>query len=573
MNRQFAIYTAQTNCQDCYRCVRSCPVKAIQVKNGHAAIVPKLCVACGTCVDECPSDAKIVRRDFSRVKGLLDRKERVFVSLAPSFVSEFNGFSESQIIDACLKLGFAGVSETAMGADLVSVAVADALAKGEQKLFLSTACPSAVLYIQKYIPELTPYLTEFFSPMLAHARLLKEFYGDDCGVVFIGPCIAKKCESDGHSDLVDVVLTFSEFREWLAAEDIKLEDCAVSGADFVPDKSINGAIYPVVGGMIETLKPCDIKDVQLVTASGLDVIDRTLRGLDEKSLTTPIFVELLACPSGCTGGPCTQKELPALVMDQSVRCHAGEIVPFESDSDLDIGLKYKTDASEIIDEDKDVWSERISNALRQIGKYGRDDELNCGGCGYNSCRDFARAMIEGRAEPDMCVSSLRGRAQKKANALLRCMPSGVVIVDQNLNVVECNRNFAEIAGPDVMLAYDAQPGLEGVDLKRLIPFYELFHHVLRTDEEFHSKLQRIGDRLLNISIFSIEKHQIVGGIALDVTNSEMRREHIVNRAREVIDKNMRTVQDIACKLGEHMADTEILLRSITEDFGDGGRDG
>lgn len=567
MSRHYAVYTAETNCQDCYRCVRTCPVKAIRVEKGHATIVPDLCLACGTCVDACPNGAKIVRRDLGRAKNLLAHKERVYISLAPSYAGEFAGLAETALIAAFKRLGFAGVSETALGADLVSQEVVAHLLAGEQQLHISTACPAAVDYVRKYLPELVPNLTTLFSPMLAHARLLKAHYGEECGIVFVGPCIAKKCEADQHPELIDVALTFSELHQWLEDEDIALENC--SGPDgFVPYASANGAVYPVVGGMLDTLKPYKLEGVQMASAAGLEMIRRTLKGLKEERLSSPVFLELLACPGGCTSGPCADDQNPALLIDHAVRSKAGEVQPFVPADSLDISGTYHV--CELAQNEPEMAV--LRKALRKVGKHTHEDELNCGGCGYNSCRSFARAMLSGRAEPDMCLSFLRQRAQKKANALLRCMPSGVVIVDRKLRVVECNRNFARLAGPDVEMAYDAQPGLEGADLMRLVPFYELFHHVLRTDEEYHSKMQRVGDRLFNVTIFSIDPHQTVGGIALDVTHSEMRREHIVRRAREVIDKNMATVQDIACMLGEHMADTEILLRSITEDFGEGGAD-
>lgn len=568
MNRQFAIYTAETSCQDCYRCVRCCPVKAIRVENGRAAIIPELCVACGTCVDACPNGAKIVRRDLGRAHNLLAHKKHVFISLAPSYAGEFPGVTDATLIAAFKQLGFAGVSETALGADMVTHESAALIRAGAQKLYLSTACPAAVDYIRKYMPELVPNLTELFSPMLAHARLLKGEYGDECGIVFVGPCIAKKCEADLHPELIDVALTFTELHEWLDEADIVLENGAATG-EFVPHSAANGAIYPVAGGMVETLKPYGLEGVQLVTAAGLETIHRTLAGIKPETLRAPVFMELLACPGGCTSGPCSADDNPSLMSEQAVRCKAGTMQPVREFSVPDISGAYA-----VCDQrHDDLATEAIAKALRRVGKHTIEDELNCGGCGYESCRDFAKAMIGGRAEPDMCLSFLRQRAQKKANALLRCMPSGVVIVNKKMKVVECNENFAQLAGPDAMMAYEAQPGLEGADLTRLIPFYQLFQDVLLSNDEYHSKMQRVGDRLFTLTIFSIEPHETVGGIVLDVTHSEMRRENIVKRAREVIDKNMITVQEIACQLGEHMADTEILLRSIAEDFGEGGSNG
>jgi transcriptional regulator with PAS, ATPase and Fis domain len=216
----------------------------------------------------------------------------------------------------------------------------------------------------------------------------------------------------------------------------------------------------------------------------------------------------------------------------------------------------------------EVTITEISKALHSIGKTTPEDELNCGGCGYDSCRNFAKALVENKAESSMCVSFMRKQAQKKANALLRTIPSGVVIVDCNLQLVECNRRFAEIFGSDCLDAFDAKPGMAGADLTRLVPFSELFRNCLESGRDIRRKSYRIDERLLDITIFSIEDKQTVGAVIADVTNTELRREQLAERARKVIDKNLSTVQDIACRLGEHMAETEILLRSISEDYAD-----
>ena len=208
----------------------------------------------------------------------------------------------------------------------------------------------------------------------------------------------------------------------------------------------------------------------------------------------------------------------------------------------------------------------LREALRSVGKATIEDELNCGGCGYNTCREFAEALMEGKAEPTMCVSYMRKLAQKKANALLRSMPSGVVVVDRDLQIVECNENFARLFGEDNMAIYEVCPGLKGCKLARVISFSDLFQQVLKTDHEYQNSHYRYENRLYNITIFTIEAHEVVGAVIQDVTRQELRRDQIAQRANEVIKKNLSTVQEIACMLGEHMADTEILLRTIAEGY-------
>jgi iron only hydrogenase large subunit-like protein len=566
MNKVFPVYTVEAECQDCYKCLRQCPVKAIKVEQGRAAVIPDACIACGRCVEVCPAGAKRIRDDLGRTRYLLNRKEKVYVSLAPSYAGAFPGIPAGALIHALRQLGFAGVSETALGAELVNHAVAEQLLT-DKPLHLSTACPVAVDYICKYVPDMTDALTPMLSPMLAHGRLLHELYGADIGVVFIGPCIAKKCEADEFSQWVDTALTFDDLRRWLEQDGLLdgLTDAPVDEA-FVPHPAKEGALYPMVGGMNETLR-LSLKNspARLLSVAGLRNIRNALEGLKQMPPAGPVFLELLACDGGCLGGPCAAKK-NALNGELEIRSRTELPANPSGEKFPDIGRTIRR-PQPVTDPVDPV---RIKEALARVGKVGPEDELNCSGCGYETCRAFALAVVAGRAEPSMCLSNLRKKAQRKANALLRCMPSGVVIADRDLRVIECNENLAQIFGGDLLLGYRARPGLEGAALKKVVPFPDIFRRVLDSGQEYHRDMIRIDDRLINLTVFTIEPHETVGGILLDVTSAELRREHIANRAREVIDKNIAAVQEIAFRLGEHMADTEILLRSIAEDYaGDG----
>jgi hypothetical protein len=416
-------------------------------------------------------------------------------------------------------------------------------------------------HIRKYQPTFTANLTPMPSPMQAHARLLKQHYGEDCAVVFFGPCIAKKCECDASDGLTDLALTFRDLSHWLKEEQIdpaQAEPCA-----FEPADAAHGALYPVVGGMNRTLADYELPHLELIAASGMDAIFQTLEDLDPATLDVPVFLEALACPGGCIGGPQVNAHKPILSGELAIRKQANAKRP-KTQPNPTVPFEF-TPLPQCGDPQDET---RIREALQHVGKYRSEDELNCGGCGYETCRTFAEALLTQKAEPDMCLSYLRKRAQKKANALLRCMPSGVVIADENLRIIECNENFAHTAGSDTLLGYEARPGLEGADLRKILPFAHLFDQVNASGHEYHCDSMRSEDRLLNITIFPIEVGKTVGAVILDVTQTEQRRELIANKAKEVIEKNMATVQDIACKLGEHMADTEILLRSIAEDYSD-----
>ncbi len=559
------IYTEKNECQDCYKCVRECPVKAIKFQNGAAAVIPELCVLCGHCVNVCPAHAKKVRDDLGKVKNLIKTKKKVIASLAPSYKSEFGISDGSVIINALKKLGFFGVSETALGAQQVSAHIAQQLATQEHKLFISSACPVIVDLITHYIPKLTGTVTGFLSPMLAHSKMLRKRYGETIGVVFIGPCIGKKREADSHPNLIDTVITFEDFRNWLSEEKIDLTALTPdSDSLFIPNAAEEGAMYPVDGGMSATIKiNCTVNDPQFISFSGLKNVRNALENIDPESLKENLFIEALACEGGCINGPLcedhysTIKKRLTIITTTSYpskkipRTPSIPIAEFVADSTV----KFFT------------YSEKeITGALLQVGKLSVKDELNCGGCGYDSCRDFANALLSGKAERTMCVTYMRKLAQNKAMGLIRTMPSGVVIVNDQFRIIESNRNFVTIFGPATETAFGSSSGLEGVSLHKIVPFHEFFKHVLDTGEDIIHRDFKVENRIIQGSIFTIEPHSVIGGVFADITAPFIQKEQVVRRARDVIQKNLTMVQKIACLLGENASETEIVLDSIIESF-------
>ena len=565
MEKSYPIYTKKTECQDCYKCVRECPVKAIKVEDAYASIISDLCVLCGHCVDVCPSGAKQVRDDVPAAKRLLAERERVIVSLAPSFISEFADLRPGQLIAAIRKLGFFGVSETAMGAEQVSAHVGGLLERSTGEVFISSACPTAVEYLRKFEPRYAQYLTDFLSPLLSHARQLRKHFGDDIGVVFVGPCIAKKLESDTHPELVEVALTFEDLRRWLEEAQIEVEALREKGDDFfIPRRSREGALYPIEGGMIASIQ--GQKQGKLPTHfiqfSGIRRFSKALSGVEDLRPKENLFLELLACFGGCVNGPKSQNRVSTVCKHYRI-AHYAEPAAEVSEAELDIAEAYI--AEPIVHED--IADDRIRAALRQVGKVSETDELNCGGCGYDSCRDFARAIIEEKAELAMCVSYMRMLAQKKAHILIQKMPSAVVIVDQNMKVVECNPIFVKLFGSgDVADESQSVRQLEGELLESVMPFHRLFQSVFRSGEELIEKDLRFKGRILHAMVFTIEKHTLVGALFEDITNPAMQREQIIKRARHVIQQNLTTVQKIAYLIGENAAESEIILNSIVESF-------
>jgi len=554
------IYSVDAQCRDCYKCVRHCPVKAIRVENDHAAVTPETCILCGRCVSVCSHSAKQVRDDLPRARALLRRCRTVHASLAPSFVAEFPGIRPAQLAAALRRLGFAGVHETAEGAERVSQEVAGLLDRAASGLFLSTACPVAVELVRHYHPAFAANLTPVQPPMLAHAAQLKMRYGDSAQVIFIGPCIGKKRDADQCPDLLHTALTFEELRQWLTATGI--DPAALPDAPSC-DPTGSGALYPLEGGMNQTirrfLKRRDLDDA-LLTVTGLDHIAATLKTFDPKAAARPLFLELLACEDGCIAGPKISAR-NAVGAHLSVLAHARTAVD-RAPAAAAIARAWQPDPAA----NPEFTEDQTAATLRALGKYQPEDELNCGGCGYDSCRALARAILQGVAEPAMCVSHMRQLAQKKTNALALALPYGLVLADARLRVMECNERFSKLFGEALATAYESRPGLRDADLTRILPFPRLFKAVLASGHEIMRKNVKIGAKIFSITVFNVDPQAVIGVLILDVTDTEQRRQQLIEKSRTVIQNTTKTVQEIAYMLGKNSAQSELILNSVIDMF-------
>lgn len=569
------IYTEINNCRDCYRCVRHCPVKAIQIKDAHAEIIYDRCTFCGTCVNECPNSVKVIRNDVDRVNMAFLSKRKVIVSLAPSYVSEFIGY-EDNFVRALYRLGFSAVSETAIGAELVSRALDIYMEEKGSAPYISTACPSVVQLVRKYFPQDIDALAPVPSPLQTHSAYLRRLYGKDIVIVFIGPCIAKKVEADEHPGYPDIALTFREVRQWLEEENIDLENMDTGiPVDFVPAKAGKAAVYPIENGQIETSKIWQNHFIEQ-TALSVSGVTRVMSSL--KGTHTNDFLEALNCDGGCINGPGTSHNDSALIRKKAVASHVLERL-----SDPDIFQGDEDFAREVYEkgygvlgaafpeptglENSDYSEEQITEALARLGKTTKDDELNCGGCGYPTCRDMARALLAGLAETEMCVTKMRKDAETKVDILLSTIPHGIVIVDSNLEIAECNKIFIKIFEdyPDEFLDPEGLRAFRGYPVSAFVPFAEKFR-----EQFFMSKPQqyrfRHGSKIYRITFFLVENKALLGAMFEDITTPSVRREAVVEKAEEVIKKSMTTVQQIAALLGDNAAETEIVLNSIIEEF-------
>lgn len=575
-NRLEPLYTEKNNCQDCYKCIKECPVKSIKIENTSASIRYEYCTYCGHCLTICPANAKKLRDDTQEIITALQNKEQLIISLAPSYISEFPNVNEDSFIAAAKEMGFYGVSETALGAEKVSKATKEWLKQQPQGIYISSCCTAAVHFICKYYPEKKYLLAPIDTPMVAHAKMLKKHY-PNCKVVFVGPCVAKKKESDMNDSIVDYALTYKEFVEMMDWFGVDFDFTNPTEDDvFIPQRANKGRLFPVDGGMIANMiKSEEVASINnnnspisYMTFSGVKNIKEIIEDADRFEISNKLFLELMICEGGCIKGPGTlndksvaskrikvfsslKKEHPLPTVEENLSLFDG----------IDVSTSFDSIAAPPVIEYPDA---KIEEALQSVNKFSKQAELNCSGCGYDNCREFAKALIDGRAESSMCISFMRSVAFSKTNILLRKIPYGVVIVDENMQIVDSNEKFINILGEEAQFIHENVPNLVGADARKLIPFSYLFEKVLKNGTDQIEQDVRYNDKYLNVSVMTVQSGKTVCGIVQNMHEPEVRKDLVINRTREVILRNLKVVQQIAFLLGENASFTETMLNSIVE---------
>jgi len=565
------IYTEKNDCQDCYKCIKQCPVKSIKIEENSASVINDFCVYCGKCIKSCPVKAKKYREDFRKVQWFIDSGEKVVACIAPSFIADFPQWNPEKFFTILHALGFTWASEIAIGAEMVAEESLKWLNRQPDGVYISSCCPSVVNLIGIYHPELLKNLVPVYSPMVAHTKRIKQTFGSDVKTVFIGPCIAKKEESDQYKEYLDAAITFQELDQWINEEKIDIPGLPVVTDDFVVGKANRGNLFPVEGGMISTMdRKAPLTDLQRMTFSGIENIKEILSEMEISQPVGKLFLELLLCEGGCIKGPGSanpgglaskRRFLIQSVQQNSASDYSIKPLPNVA---VDISKDYTVFRPVIrcIHPEKD-----IQDVLNSMGKWTEKEELNCSGCGYDNCREFAKALLDGKAERTMCISYMRKIAQNKASVLLQKIPSGVVMVDENLKIIDCNRQFAELLGKETVMIFDSNPGMAGADLRKLVSFHKLFSSLLLSGEEKTENDIREGDNYYHVSVVNIQNYKIACGIIQNLRSPEIQKEVFAQRINEVVRQNMEAVQRIAYLLGENASFTEATLNSITDSLG------
>lgn len=549
----------KSNCKNCYKCIRYCPVKSIRFSGNQAYIIGNECILCGQCFVVCPQNAKQIVDETEKVKVLLQSGAPVYVSIAPSFIANYEGVGIASMREALKKLGFADVEETAIGATIVKNEYERLINEGNNDIIISSCCHSVNLLIQKYYPNALPYLADVYSPMQAHCLQIKK-QNPEAKTVFIGPCVAKKDEAEYYEGIVDAVLTFDELTKWLKEENIELE------LKIDKKEKSRARFFPTTGGILKTMT----QDNPEYTYMAVDGVQNCMEALNdiESGKIHKCFIEMSACSGSCVGGPVMEKFHRSPVKDyMSISNFAGK-KDFEVEQPDSLALrKTFTVIEKKLPQPSD---EEISNILREMGKFKPSDELNCGSCGYDTCREKAVAILQGKAEISMCLPFLKDKAESFSDTIVKNTPNGLIVLNEALEVQQINlaalkmmnlRSSKDILGDLVVRILDPKPFMEVLGKGRNI-------------KNKRAYLAEYGKYVEQTIVYDKE-YKLIVCIMRDITEEENVRQrkedisrHTVEIADNVVDKQMRIVQEIASLLGETAAETKIALTKLKETITD-----
>ncbi len=549
----------KSNCKNCYKCIRHCPVKSIRFSGNQAYIIGNECILCGHCFVVCPQDAKQIVDETEKVKVLLQSGDPVYVSLAPSFIANYEGSGIESMRKALKQLGFYDVEETAVGATIVKREYERMIDEGTRDIIISSCCHSVNLLIQKYYPKELGYLADVMSPMQAHCLNIKT-RDPKAKTVFVGPCVAKKDEAEYYEGIVDAVLTFDELTKWLKDENITLE----KELDSNPDS--RARFFPTTGGILKTMAQ-DSPEYTYMAVDGVENCIAALKDIENGNIHK-CFIEMSACAGSCIGGPVMEKFHRAPVKDYKA------VAEFAGENDFDVAQPDSLSIRKtftMIERRSAVPSDsEITEILHQMGKFKPSDELNCGSCGYDTCREKAVAIYQGKAEISMCLPFLKDKAESFSDTIVKNTPNGLIVLNENYEVQQINaaalkmmniRSASDILGDQVVRILDPKPFMEVLNSGRSI----------RDKKVYLAEY----DRYAEVTIVYDREYKLLVCIMRDITDEETAREKKENISRQtvevadkVVDKQMRIVQEIASLLGETAAETKIALTKLKETIAD-----
>ena len=560
----------EAKCKNCYKCVRTCEVKAIQVKNEQAQIINDMCILCGHCLEACPQNAKTFISDLEKVKDYIASGYKTVISIAPSYAGIMKFNNSGQIVTALKKLGFYQVRETAEGAVYVTNEYERLIREGKMRNIITTSCPSANDLIEIYYPSLVDEMAPVVSPMIAHGKMIREVVKEEVKIVFLGPCMAKKREAQGDErtrGYIDAVINFEEIEKWLAKEKINITD--LEPMEFDNSNPAVNRLYPISSGVISSVvameDDAEVRKYRKLYVHGIKNCMELFASM-ECGEVEGCFIEANICNGGCIKGPAvSRKEISRfkvkLDMEESIRKEAPNQSEFYNLDKESLAKTFKNRASE----EPMPSEDELRKILKKTGKVKRDQELNCGACGYPTCRDKAIAVYQGKAELTMCIPYMHEKAQSMANIVLDTTPNIIIVVDADMKIVEFSgaaTRYFRVTRTEALNKY----------LYEFIDHTD-FEEVMLTHNNIYGKKVDYPDRKLATlqNIVYIEEQNNVLGIFQDITRVEEKKQQAykvkvetIEMAQRVIDKQMLVAQQIAGLLGETTAETKVTLTKLRD---------
>ncbi|MDD3172702.1 MAG: [Fe-Fe] hydrogenase large subunit C-terminal domain-containing protein [Herbinix sp.] len=549
----------KVNCKNCYKCVRNCPVKAIEVKNQYAQIRESECILCGKCTIVCPQKTKGSISEIEQVKEAIQKGKQVIASVAPSFFAYFT-LSFPAMQRTLNQLHFTDSFETAEGAYHVKTEYERLTSKYPERVLLSSCCSSVNELICKYYPELMNYLAPVLTPMQVHAKGLKEQF-PEAVIVFISPCISKKAERYDRNSMVDYVITYEELSDWFEEAGVELvKDVNVAEKQYLSRK------FPISGGILECMKK--VEQCNYISISGFDACVQALLDIKRGELSN-CFIEMSLCEGGCIGGPSFQEREHSLLRAMLKMKQYISVTEYEKDYNLTCKVSIERDFQKGDKAFLAMPSEnQITAVMRKMGKRNKADELNCSMCGYASCRDKAVAVILGKAEINMCLPFMKERAESFSNQIIGITPNAILAVDMDLKVQQINQ-----AACDIFKV--SQEDIINQPVSRILDEFD-FVHVLTSNDEKYEKYEKNAylaeyNAYLN-QIFLYDKaSSMVVCIMKNITADRQKKNLLLKKkiqaaamADDIADRQLRIVHEIASILGETAAETKIAIHDLKE---------
>lgn len=546
----------KTSCKNCHKCIRYCPVKAIRFSAEQAHVVENECILCGRCFAVCPHNAKQISSDLEKARVMV-MTGPVYASIAPSFAAAFPGIGIDALEDALKQLGFAGAEETAVGATIVKREYERILREEAPNVLISSCCTSVNLLIRKHYPDTLFALAPVMTPLQAHCAEIKRRH-PGVQTLFVGPCIAKKQEA-AEGDLIDAVLSFEELREWLDAEHVALTPAE--------DRRSGGRtrIFPTAGGVLNTMEK--LPDYTYLAVDGVVNCAAVLEEIRAGSLHK-CFIELNACQGSCANGPLLGKHTATPAQNTMQILHYAAEGDFSVEQPASKETRITLSPIEHTARIPAEWE--IREMLLKMGKSDPETQLNCGTCGYNTCRDKAVAIIQGKAELSMCLPYMMNKAEGFSNTVLMTSPDGVVVLNDTMEVQKINPAACRL------LHVPNETDVLGENVSHLMDpdIFENVRKLGRTVVTNGIYLPEYGCYVDRTVVYNPDYHLFIC-LMRDVTEEMQRqskkmetRMQAVNIADDVAKKQLQIVQNIASLLGETAADTLIAIERLKETISD-----